>query len=179
MARYQIRIDPAWGPLLGLVGGRAADAYADVSADGIHFRFGPWFDRTIARNKIEAASRRDWPWWMGVGWRTDFGGLVGLIGSTMGVVEVRLTEPERRWAGLKCERIAVSLDDPDGFLDEVLARDTPSASPRKPASRTIKAAPTAAKSKTAVRKVAARKNTPRKATGKTTARKATASKSSR
>jgi hypothetical protein len=156
MARYQIRIDPAWRPLLGILGGREADSYAEVSADGIHFRFGPWFDRTIARSKIASASRRDWPWWMGVGWRSDLRGLVGLIGSTMGVVEIRLTEPLRRWAGLKCDRIAVSFDDPDGFLDEILAREAPP-KPRKPAARrTVKAA------SGATRKAAPRKSGTRK-----------------
>ena len=42
--------------------------------------------------------------------------MVGLIGSYQGVVEVKLRTRTRAWAVFPCDRIAVSLEDPDGFI---------------------------------------------------------------
>jgi hypothetical protein len=59
----------------------------------------------------------------GIGWRSNLIGLIGLIGSHQNVVEVRLKR--RRWIWmllpLSCNRLAVSLEDPEALL-EALAK---------------------------------------------------------
>ncbi len=137
MTTFSIRRDPTWRPLLVLFGGSADDSYVEITNESVRFRFGRWFDRTVPRSNIEVASRREWPWWMGVGWRTDMRGLVGLIGSSMGVVEVKLREPARRWGIFPCESIAVSLDDPIGFI-EALTPAVPRKTKPTASRRTIK-----------------------------------------
>ena len=131
--RYSIRIDPWWRPLL-LVGAATADnSYVDVGEEAVEVQFG-LFHRTIPRSEIEGAEPKRWPVWMGVGWRTDLRGTFGLIGSYQGVVEIRLRTPLRVWGVLNCPKLAVSLEEPDRFLEELGAapkRETaPSETPR-------------------------------------------------
>jgi hypothetical protein len=134
-------MDPTWRPLLGLFGGHQSVSYVEINDKEVRFRFGRFFDRTVQRDNIDVAARREWPWWMGIGWRTDMRGLVGLIGSRMGVVEVTLKQPTRRWGLFPCESIAVSLDDPIGFI-EALTPKAPRQKSPVPAKPTRKATST-------------------------------------
>ena len=55
----------------------------------------------------------------GIGWRTNFGGTLGLIGSLDGVVRLHLREPQRRrffGIPMRVRDVYVSLEDPAGFL---------------------------------------------------------------
>jgi hypothetical protein len=112
-------MDPWWRPLL-LVGGATSDtAYVELDKENLTFRFGFFYQQTFPRSEIEAASPREWPLWLGVGWRTTFRGTVGLIGSYQGVVEVRLRSPARTWGLISYDRLAVSLEEPEQFLAEL------------------------------------------------------------
>ncbi len=114
--RFPIRVDPWWRPLL-LAGGATRDSsYVDVTDGGVSFRFGFLFRRAVQRDEIAGAALRHWPIWMGVGWRSNLRGVIGLIGSYGGVVEVRLQNRSRAWGVFPCDRIAVSLEDPEGFI---------------------------------------------------------------
>jgi hypothetical protein len=120
-----MRIDTIWRPLLGLFSGTEEQSYVEIDHATVHFRFGSWFDRSVPVGGIESVSLRRWPWWLGVGWRSDLRGTIGLIGSTMGVVEVALREPLDKWGPFRCERIAVSLEDPEGFMDTIARAQRP------------------------------------------------------
>jgi hypothetical protein len=120
--KFQMRVDPIWRPLLLVGGATPGNSYVEVDAESVHFRFGPLFGLTVARANIASAAGRSWPLWSGIGWR-GFGGFIALIGSTDGVVEMRLSEGVRTrllvpwpWA---VKRIAVSLEDAQGFIDAV------------------------------------------------------------
>ncbi|MDP3768000.1 MAG: hypothetical protein Q8S13_08285 [Dehalococcoidia bacterium] len=115
--RFQIRIDPWWQPVLAVGGGLPASSYVEVDGKAVHLRFGALFNRTIQREDIAEVVRSSWPWWMGVGWRTNLRDQVGLIGSYQGIVEIRLREPVRVWRVLRCRRIAVSLEEPGPFTE--------------------------------------------------------------
>jgi hypothetical protein len=68
-----------------------------------------------------------WPWYYGLGWRANLTGLIGVVASFEGVVEVRLNE-RRRVGGilpfikLPCDRLAVSLEQPEAFMKELERR---------------------------------------------------------
>ena len=53
---------------------------------------------------------------MGVGWRAGFGGRYGRIGSYQGIVELTLREPIQILSLFNFTRIAVSLEEPEAFL---------------------------------------------------------------
>lgn len=120
-SRFQMRLDPWWQPLLLAGGATPSNSYLELDEETLTVRFGVLFRDEIPRANIEGASETDWPWWMGVGWRTNLRDLAGLIGSYRGVVEVRLDTPQRVWRLLSCRRLAVSLEEPQAFLDALTA----------------------------------------------------------
>lgn len=115
--RFQIRIDPVFRPLM-LVGGATRDnSYVEVNDDRVEVRMGLFFHRSIPRSEIESVGPRDWPLWYGIGWRFALPAVVGLVGSYQGVVELRLDHRERAWALFPYDHLAVSLEEPEAFLE--------------------------------------------------------------
>lgn len=134
---FRMKIETVWRPVLLAFGGIQSNSFVDVTDEVVHFHFGFVFDRTVARDDVESVTRRDWPWWMGVGWRSDLRGLIGLIGSHDDVVEVKLKGRQRAWGFVfPVDRIAVSLEKPDEFIAELTgaAPATVQAKPKKSAS---------------------------------------------
>ena len=121
--RFSIRRDPWWVPLLLLFGATSDRSCVELADDRLVARFGWLFHHSFPLPDIEGAGPRSWPWLYGIGWRSNLVGVVGLIGSRANVVEVRLKR--RRWVWmvlpLSCNRLAISLEDPEAFL-EALAR---------------------------------------------------------
>lgn len=114
--RFPIRIDPIWRPFV-LAGGAISDnSYVDVAEESVTFHFGLLFTRTIPRSEITSVESRHWPLIAGIGWRSTLRGVIGLIGSFDGVVEVRLAKRSRAWFVFPMDRICVSLEDPNGFM---------------------------------------------------------------
>jgi len=121
--RFPIRRDPLWVPLLLLLGATSDRSYVELADDRLVARFGWLFHHSFPLIDIEGAGPRSWPLLYGIGWRSNLIGLIGLIGSHQNVVEVRLKR--RRWIWmllpLSCNRLAVSLEDPEALL-EALAK---------------------------------------------------------
>ncbi|MEX0786850.1 MAG: hypothetical protein WD939_09450 [Dehalococcoidia bacterium] len=114
--KFGMRVDPWWRPLLLVGGSTPANSYAELNEVGLTISLGFLFNRTIARSDIESAEQISWPFWMGVGWRTNFRNQLGLIGSYQGVVEMKLKTPIRVLGLLNCDRVAISLEEPEAFL---------------------------------------------------------------
>ena len=117
--RFPILRSPWWAPLLLLFGATPGRSYVELADDRLVARFGWLFHYSFPLADIEGAGRRSWPLLYGIGWRTNLFGVIGLIGSHRNVVEVRLKR--RRWVWmllpLSCNRLAVSLEDPEAFLE--------------------------------------------------------------
>ena len=115
---FPIRMDGWARPLLLAGGATRENAYVELDDEDLAIQFGFLFGRTIPRSEIVSADKRTWPLWMGIGWRAGpiLGRLLGLIGSTEGVVELRLLNPIPVWGLLRCTRLAISLQQPDEFL---------------------------------------------------------------
>ncbi len=138
--RFLMKLDPWWRPVL-LVGGATPDnSYLEITDEGVTARFGVLFNRMIPRDQIESAAEADWPLWLGVGWRMAFGGRYGLIGSYNGIVELQLKEPIQVLRFLSFTSIAVSLEDPQAFIDALAATSAVPA-PAGPASEGTEAGP--------------------------------------
>ena len=90
--------------------------------DGMHFRFGFAFNRTVPYELVAAVFPRSWPLLNG-SWRSNLRGVLGLTGSYHDVVEVRLQKRIDNWAGVfPVDRIAVSLEEPEAFIEELSRR---------------------------------------------------------
>lgn len=119
--RFPMRLTPALKPLFALFGGTQEQSYVEVTDDTVRFHFGPTFDETVQISEIDAARERSWNMWYGLGWRLYPKWGVGLVGSLDGVVEIRFKRPHTMRilsvVPYKAQRISVSLQDPQGFLD--------------------------------------------------------------
>ncbi len=131
--RFQIRVDPVWRPFVLIGGATRENSYVEVTDDGITVCFGLLFKRTIPRGDVKDVFVRSWPLWYGIGWRSNLRGVIGLVGSYTGVVEIRLNERGRAWGVFPCDRIGVSLEDPGGFIAAVKGKTEQPGAARKAA----------------------------------------------
>ncbi len=140
--RFPIRMSPLWRPLLLPFGGTSQRSYVELEDGALHVRFGWLFDHRFPLSQVEAASPSHWPLLGGIGWRTNFRGTVGLIGTYANVVEIRFKERQRVRMLLptSCERLYLSLQKPHDFIS-ALQEATAVGAPAQP----VAAAPTARK----------------------------------
>ena len=117
MTRFQIARDPIWRAPLLLIAATESTSYVDLGRDALDVRFGI-AHLTIPYDDIREATPREWSWLLGIGIRIAGDKTLGLVGSTKGVVQIALHRPTVR--GVLFMRhprnIAISLEDPDGFL---------------------------------------------------------------
>jgi hypothetical protein len=126
--RFLIRRDIWVQPLLFLFGAvRDSNSYVAVEGDRLRVRFGWLFNQTFPLSDIESVEPMRWPWYGGLGWRTDLRGLVALVASYRGVVTIRFRQRQRvgsivRFVKLRCDRLAVSVREPEELI-AVLSRE--------------------------------------------------------
>jgi hypothetical protein len=117
--RFYIRRNSVWAPTLVFPFGATRNrSYVEIGNVEIAFHFGILFSHRMRLADVVSTKRIGWSWLAGIGWRSNFVGQIGLIGSREGVVEVRFSRKRWLWMGLPmpCDRIAVSLEQPDEFL---------------------------------------------------------------
>lgn len=120
---FRIARDPAWRLPLLIIGATEARSVATLEPDAIDLRFG--FTRVrVPYAALREVRARPWSFWLGLGIRIDRDATLGLVGSTRGVVNLALKEPTVE--GVLFMRhprnVAVSLEDPEGFVRAVRAR---------------------------------------------------------
>jgi hypothetical protein len=120
-----MRLDTVWRPFLLLGGATPENSYAEIAEDELRLRFGLLFSQRVSISNVKSAKTRSWPFWGGIGWRF-WGEQLGLLGSTRNVVEISLRERIRVSLGIlpwpfSIGRVAISLEDPQAFIDDVLA----------------------------------------------------------
>ena len=136
MARFQMLIDRLWAPAVLVGGATHSNSYVDVTPEAVTFHFGYLFNHTESRDDIREVKARSWPWWMGIGWRSNMRGLLGLVGSYRNVVEVSFESRSRAWGILPMNRIAISVEDPKGLIEAL--KPPASAQAKKPARRSTR-----------------------------------------
>ncbi len=106
-----------------LIKARASNCFAELGAEGVALSFGWWSD-TIRYDEIESVEPGDWSWYLGYGMRIGPDKTLGLIGSGRGIVYVNLAGPRTFKVPftLEHERIALSLNERDRFMDELKTR---------------------------------------------------------
>jgi hypothetical protein len=117
--RFPIRLDSWWQPLLLAGGATPESSFVELREDDIRVRFGFFFDQTLLLSDIESVQETAWPWFFGVGWRTNFLGQVALIGSHRGVVELKLRASRRAWGLVRYRRLVISLEEPQRFVEAI------------------------------------------------------------
>ncbi|HVP05724.1 MAG TPA: hypothetical protein VMT90_08620 [Dehalococcoidia bacterium] len=100
----------------------ARRAYAQVHDGKLHVRFGPMFNEQIPLANVEEAREARWPWWAGVGPRTNMRGSVALISSFGKTVKLTFKEPIRVTlfvVPVSCRTLYLSIADPEEFLKAI------------------------------------------------------------
>ncbi|MGH9040272.1 MAG: hypothetical protein ACRDZ3_08575 [Acidimicrobiia bacterium] len=116
--RFPIRYDGINAKLFPLLAMPQRRSYVDLDDDSVHVHMGWGFTAHIPRRSISGACRD--PDVAGItagahGWRGSW--LVN--GSRHGIVRLDVEPPVRAWTlaiPVNLRRLAVSLEDPDGFL---------------------------------------------------------------
>jgi hypothetical protein len=106
-------------PVLHTFGVKAETSFVEIDGDALHVSMGVWFDERIPLSRIAQVAPSEWPWWGGLGVKTAPHGGVGVVGSTEGIVNVKLSEKQRvslKIVHVEAEQLWLSLEDRDGFM---------------------------------------------------------------
>jgi len=116
--RFPVLIRGRWWPLLIPFGVTQERAFVQVGERELRVCFGPLFDYRFPLGAVETVAPARWPFWAGIGPRVDFRGAVGFVGAYENVVEVCFKERQRvrMIVPVPCDRIFLSLEDPQGFV---------------------------------------------------------------
>jgi hypothetical protein len=117
--RYPISITDNFllEPVLHTFGVKPESTYTDLEADHLEISMGRWFHEKVPLAEIAVIAPSDWPWWGGLGVKLAHHG-IGVVGSTEGIVNIKLKKPQKMHAiaVVEVEQLWVSLVDRDGFL---------------------------------------------------------------
>jgi hypothetical protein len=123
MLVFDIAIDPAWRLPLLIIGATQARSKAVLGEETVDLAFGI-AKVSIPYSNIHDLRQRSWSVMLSVGIKIAGDKTLGLIGSRQGVVQIALKEPTvrgvlfMRWP----RNIAVSMGDPNGFIEAVQER---------------------------------------------------------
>lgn len=118
---------------------RAPTSFVAVAEERTRIRFAGLIDTVVANSDITSARVVRWPFWGGIGLRTNFRGHVALTSAWGEAVEIDLRQPVRvtfipgLWK-TKAQRLTLTIRNPQKFVDRfgTSAASSPSASsPRK------------------------------------------------
>ncbi len=111
----------------GVTGRRA---FLQIADGQLHVRFGPIVDHRFPVSEVEEAAVVQWPRWAGIGPRFNLRGAVGLVGAYANTVRLTFKTPQKVrvfLTTLNCERLYVSLEDPEEFITTLGETHHPSA----------------------------------------------------
>lgn len=133
--RFPVLIRGRWWPLLIPFGVTQERAFVQVGERELRVCFGPLFDYRFPLEAVETVAPSRWPFWAGIGPRVDFRGTVAFVGAYGNTVEVRFKERQRvrMVVPLQCERLVLSLEDPEAFIAALEKRAVTAEAPAKAA----------------------------------------------
>ena len=117
-ATFEIRRDLVWKAPLLIIGAVESNSWVKVSDSALEIEFGS-YKTTIDVADIVSLEPIEWPLWQGIGIRLNFQKAIGLIGSTDGVVQLKLRQPNVSFLGVGCDTVAISLVDPEAFIAQL------------------------------------------------------------
>ena len=124
--RFSITISRVWRPLFRLFGFSAGDSFVDLDDRGLDLAFGTAREQ-IAWDNIDSVAPRAWPFYYGLGPKLGPDGGVAYVGSTEGVVQIRLRRPQSLavWAFFRKRQatsVTLSVSEPEAFLRAVTGK---------------------------------------------------------
>lgn len=120
MSRYAIRRSPFWAWALLIIGATEDRSYVDIDPQRLVAQFG-WKRIEVSRSDVLGAERSKWPWWGGIGWRSDLRHSIGLIGALSPIVRVHVRPQPITMLGIphKLTDLYLSVENPDAVVREL------------------------------------------------------------
>jgi hypothetical protein len=134
---FPILVSPIWRPLLLFVGVSPERAYAEIDEGMLHIRFGI-FRHEFPLSEIESAGKEDWPYWGGIGWRANWLGTIGIIGTYVNVVRLQFKERQlvdALFVPVPCNSLSLSMENPRSFIAALSEFGVSTATRRRAASK--------------------------------------------
>ncbi len=120
MSRYPIKRSRFWSPALLIIGATENRSFLDVGSEAIVAQFG-WKRIEISRSDVINAEPATWPWWGGIGLRSDLRHSIGLIGALSPIVVIHVKPQRMNFLGIpySLTKLYLSVDDPDAIVREL------------------------------------------------------------
>jgi hypothetical protein len=133
--KFPLLLSGRWRVLLIPFGVTQERAFVQVGELELRVCFGPLFDYRFPLEAVETTAPTRWPLWAGIGPRVDFRGMVAFVGAYENAVEVRFKERQRMrmLVPVPCQRLIVSLEDPEAFIAALEKRTATTEAPAKAA----------------------------------------------
>lgn len=124
MFKFNIKIDTLWSIPLLLVGASQEKSFVEICDADLHIKMGVGDERIPFKN-IASVTPHEWSLFYGIGHRIGYHG-IGYVGSTEGVVHIKLKQPQpfNMLLGMTMEMPSfyVSLVEPQKFIEEISSR---------------------------------------------------------
>jgi hypothetical protein len=120
VTRFPIKRSRAWSWALLVIGATAERSFLDVGPNSLIAQFG-WKRIEIPRRDVLGAEVSQWPWWAGIGWRSDLRHSIGLIGALSPIVRIKVNPRTVSLLGipLRLTDLYLSVDDPEPIVREL------------------------------------------------------------
>jgi hypothetical protein len=123
--RYYFAITPWLAPMLFVFGVRSSTSYVEIEGDELRVRYGSMMNRSFPLSAIRAVEEAAWPWYAGLGLRTNLTDTVAAVASYKGVVKLTL-DPRQdirvMLPTVACSILYFSLTEPAGFVKALSER---------------------------------------------------------
>jgi hypothetical protein len=115
--RFAMAVSPIWRPFLLGLGVTPKQSFIEIGEEDVHVHFGR-LEYYFPLEAVEEVSLATWPLWAGVGPRTNFRGVVGLIGTYVNVVKLTFKQPQqmRLLVRTTCKQLFLSVEEPHAFI---------------------------------------------------------------
>jgi hypothetical protein len=122
---FPFALSPVWRPFLLPIRATEKRSFIEIDSEELHVAFG-LFDYHFPLDAVEDVKLSSWPLWAGIGARTNFRGVVGLLGTYVNVVEIDFSAPQqvRMLTRVPCKKLYVSVEDAHEFVAALRRRLT-------------------------------------------------------
>ena len=121
---FEIRRDLIWQAPLLLLGAVSSNSWVRMTDTQLEVSFGV-YKTAIDIVDIESVEAIEWEIWRGIGIRLNLMGRIALVGSTSGVVRLKLRQRSVSFLGIQNDTISISLVEPEAFVSAINAAIQP------------------------------------------------------
>ena len=121
---FEIRRDLIWQAPLLLLGAVSSNSLVRMTDTQLEVSFGV-YKTVIDIADIESVEAIEWEIWRGIGIRLNLMGRIALVGSTSGVVRLKLRQRSVSFLGIQNNTVSISLVEPNAFVSTINAAIQP------------------------------------------------------